>query len=74
VIDGNSSNHTFNRLPDRDAPLPKGSVKLRCTYECYLSHGEEDKIGKIVLRFYIVYVRSDVLELSWFYIPRAGGI
>jgi hypothetical protein len=57
VLDGNSSNHTVNRLPDRDAPFPKGSVKLLCTRECYLSHGQEDKIGKIVLCLDIVCVR-----------------
>jgi hypothetical protein len=26
VLDGNSSNHTVNRLTDRDAPLSKRSV------------------------------------------------
>jgi len=36
LLNGNRGNHTVNRLPDRDAPLPKGSVNLCGTHECCL--------------------------------------
>jgi hypothetical protein len=62
VLDGNRSNHTVNRLPDRDAPLSKGSVDPRCSHECCPPHGQEDKIVKILLRFDILCVGSDALK------------
>jgi hypothetical protein len=49
--------HTINRLSDREALLSKGPVGLRCSHECRLPHGQENKIVKIVLCLDIVHIR-----------------